>query len=193
VVDTRGTTRHTYDKVVAIARVGIVQLERRSLVVQVAAIAAGIAIPIVAIASLLGYGFPLWSDPGPRGAVAVKVSGGNTVIVLKACGASPRVTSVYVDSARDVHEVVWRIESASGSDRDSYVIGETPAGFEQVIPLATALSTGVRYYLNASQPGDRPLGLPGVVFDPGELRGDRWIVSRGRTLTDAELASFDPC
>jgi hypothetical protein len=163
------------------------------LVIQVAAVAAGVAILIVAIASLLGWGFPLWSDPGPRGAVAVKVSGGRTVIRLKACGASPRVTSVYLDSARDVHEVLWRIESTSGSDWDSYVLGETPPGFEQVVALRTALSPGVRYYLNASQPGDRPLGLPGVVFDPGELRGDGWIVSGSRTLTDAELDSLDPC
>jgi len=90
-------------------------------------------------------------------------------------------------------QVLWRIESTPGSDAESYVLGETPAGFTQVVALQAPLSPGGRYYVNASQPEDRPLGLPGVVFDTAKLTADRWAVSRGRSLTDAEWQAFDPC
>ena len=42
-------------------------------------------------------------------------------------------------------------------------------------------------------PLDHALGIPGVVFEPAGLSADRWTVSGGRTLTDAELERLDPC
>ncbi len=123
----------------------------------------------------------------------MKTSGGKTLIRVKSCGVSPRVTAVYLAPARDVHDVLWRIESPSGSDVDSYVLSETPPGFDQVVALRQTLTPGVQYYVNASQPSDHPLGLPGLVFNPSQLSDDRWLVSHGKMLTDDELERYDPC
>ncbi len=154
----------------------------------------GVAGAIAVIALwLVGMYFLASGDPGPRGAVAVKASGEHVLVRLKACGAAPSVTSVYLTSAADVHQRLWLIESRQGSNRDSYVLGDAPPDFIQSVALQTSLTPGTKYYLNATQPADRPLGLPGVVFDPENLREDRWLVSRGRSLTDAELDRFDPC
>lgn len=170
------------------------QVARRSYVTaSLTAAAIGGGILIIVLASVSRGTFPPWSNPGPRGAVAVRLADGKVFIGLKACGQSPRVTAIEVDSARDVRQILWRIESAPGSDAETYVLGDTPAGFTQVVALQAPLSPGERYYVDASQPEDRPLGLPGVVFDPDELREDRWIVSRGKILTDAEFDRFDPC
>ena len=136
---------------------------------------------------LFSYGDPLW-----RGAIAVKLADGDVVMRVKTCGEEPRLTSVELHSARDVNEVLWRIESASGSAEDSYVLGQTPPGFQQVIALDTPLGAGVKYYFSARQLG-HALAVSGVVFDPFRLSDDRWLVSDGRTLTDAELARLDPC
>ena len=152
--------------------------------------AAGAALFLL-IVGLSGACVP-WSDPGLKGAVAVKLSDDNIVIRVKTCGEAPRLGSVELDSARDVHDVLWRIESAFGSSGDSYVLGQTPPGFQQVNGLRTPLSAGVRYYLTAWQL-DHALGIPGVVFEPAGLSADRWTVSGGRTLTDAELERLDPC
>ncbi|MBI5284517.1 MAG: hypothetical protein HY874_05415 [Chloroflexi bacterium] len=154
----------------------------------------GVAGGIAVIALwLLGMYFLASGDPGPRGAVAVKASGEHMLVRLKACGAAPNVMSVYLTSAANVHQHLWLIESPQGSARDAYVVGDAPLDFIQSVALQTSLMPGTRYYLNATQPADRPLGLPGVVFDPGDLREDRWLVSRGRTLTDAELDHLNPC
>src|SRR3974377_236345 len=60
--------------------------------------AAGAALFLL-IVGLSGACVP-WSDPGLKGAVAVKLSDDNIVIRVKTCGEAPRLGSVELDSAR---------------------------------------------------------------------------------------------
>jgi hypothetical protein len=132
-----------------------------------------------------------FGDPGPRGAIGVKLSDGQIVIRVKACESSSLVTGVALATARDVNDDLWRITAPEGSSTDRFVLGETPSGFVESIALGKQVQPGTRYLVSASLL-HRTL-QPGGEFDPGRLSADIWLVNPRKSMTDAEFDRFKPC
>jgi len=133
------------------------------------------------IGCLLGLFFLLTScDPGTgRDAVGVtRVSTGSGIGVVYVLCPSVDVRAVALYRAPggrpdydDPEGILWKIASRAGSKQDSYVVGVTPAGFVQEVPLTADL-----------EPGQ---GLAVVVAVDGDIDAD--VIFAIRDLREGEL------
>jgi hypothetical protein len=142
------------------------------------------------VAGLLAMG-----DPGPRGEIAVSTSDGMIRLRVQLCDNTETVRSVAllggIDGPGQEGETLWKIESARGSSPREFVVGNTPPGFVESVPLG-ALDRTETYVAEVVK------GPPGGLdlrtgFVPNSLQPSRWETSEDKMLTDQELDNLRPC
>ena len=122
--------------------------------------------------------------------VGVRLEGAGIVVGLKPCIEPARTVLVQVLEGDDA---IWRIEAPEGSVERQFVIGRTPNGFDESVPLEAAPAPRETYVAQIEyKAGDRRYS-DRVTFTPEELTHSRWKVAAGEFLSQPELDASDPC
>jgi hypothetical protein len=101
---------------------------------------------------------------------------GSGIEILKPLCPGDRVTDVSLINAPGGHiddnesGILWRITSDAGSVQDSYVVGTTPPGFVEKVPLARPIGKDQSVAATMGSNFDAPAL---ITFEPSELRSDR--------------------
>lgn len=90
------------------------------------------------------------------------------------------VASVFVTAGiEDEDDVLWRIDAEEPVRYESFVIGDTPPGFEETVPLDEAVFTGEHTAFVITDGGIELFGtFDTATLDEGEVRVDTEVVSR---------------
>jgi hypothetical protein len=126
--------------------------------------------------------------PG-REVIGVRLgSAGDEVEFVKPLCPGDRVTEVILQPApegvprHDEEDILWKIHLDAGSTRSTYVMGETPSGFVEDIPLSEDLgpAQGLAATIDTQQDAAAL-----VLFQIGELRTDEVLTPEGYVSPDA--------
>jgi hypothetical protein len=107
---------------------------------------------------------------------------GKSIEVVKVLCPGDRVTEVTLlpapggDPSDDEDDLLWKISSEAGLPASEYVVGVTPSGFVEDVPLSTPLELGQG--LAATVVTERQSGAL-VLFEIRELRTDQILSPDG--------------
>jgi hypothetical protein len=121
-----------------------------------------------------------------------RASSGARIGVVYALCPSADVRSVALYRAPeerpdyDAEDILWKLASSTGSKLESYVVGVTPQGFIEDVPLTSELAPdqGLAVLVEVEQSGDA-----NVIFTIQDLREDR--IFRGGVRGDKYFDSDD--
>ncbi len=142
----------------------------------------GVAISIVAVS----LAATACEDPEPSIGLQLSANGDAIVVHYKPCDPTARILQIQL-SMDGV--VLYEASSIGGTALQSFVLGETPEGFEEVRSLAHALPEGrVRLSLRTSEVPDEYIN-----FDLGDLRRDELFVRYRGRMTSVEFEERSAC
>lgn len=136
-----------------------------------------------------------FGDPPPSGEAGVRRDeGGRIEVRLRACEPAREVTELRLMRAtgtpgQDGH-ILWQVVSDDGGPQGNYLVGGTPEGFRERVPLQAPLADQDTFII-ASMLGAAV--RPRQVFKPADLRLNHWLVSGGRFVTTTEFDALDVC
>jgi hypothetical protein len=151
-------------------------------------------VPALVAAAFFLFPACLPSDPGPRGEVAVSMSGDAIVLRVRPCDANALVKSAALldatGQAGDEGKVLWEVSADEGSLVREYDVGRIAPGFVELMPLQD-FDRGAEHVARITLVSG---GLPLLTsFVPSELQENRWRVSGGRSLSEDQLQDLQPC
>jgi len=144
----------------------------------------------IALALVVGCLAGINCDPVDPGAAGVQTNDMRIVIAAKPCRSS-MITSVKLIRTGSAGDVLWSIEAPGGSTLNSYVVGVTPAGFEQRTALQEEPAPGTRYVIALGVTQSKgPITLE---FDPAELNDNSWITNLNKRLNPDAFDRLKGC
>jgi hypothetical protein len=139
----------------------------------------------------LGASGCFFGDPDDSATAGVRGGGADLEVRVVLC-SSDLVRSVRLERASGEPGVygttIWEIEAPAGSDRQAFVIGETPSGFDELIAIQADLDPNETYVVSATRLDEDEQVR--TAFVPSELSTTDWSISANRLLSDARLTEM---
>jgi hypothetical protein len=123
------------------------------------------------------------------GEVGARLSGDSLYLRIVPCYEPAKVRVVRL---RQDEAIVWEVESVGRPQPREFVVGQTPAGYDEIIPLRD-LVPDEEYVVDIEyESGDDEYSVR-ITFALGDLDSDLWTIGNGDAITEDAFDELKPC